>query len=175
MGEAIKQVMIARLNVNKVLARHDAATAQNATKAFADLGSVMSEIGAVAKNGNAGKLTSEVKVLVGTYQRGFEAASREAHEIEALVNGEMKSFADEIAENAQSVKQTGVADEQTIERETEDLISSTRQLVTTLAIGGVILGIALAWLVGRGISIPVRKIGDVLLELANGNKNVDVP
>ena len=98
--------MIARLNVNKVLARHDAATAQNATKAFADLGSVMNEIAAVAKNGSAGKLTSEVKVLVGTYQRGFEAASREAHEIEALVNGEMKSFADEIAENAQSVKQT---------------------------------------------------------------------
>ena len=36
------------------------------------------------ENGSAGKLTSEVKVLVGTYQRGFEAASREAHELKRL-------------------------------------------------------------------------------------------
>jgi methyl-accepting chemotaxis protein len=174
-GEAVKQVMIARLNVNKVLGRHDETSAQNASKAFADLKSVMDEIGGVAKAGRAGKLTGEIKALAGAYQQGFETASVNAHEIEVLVNGEMKKFAEEIAENAQSVKETGIADEQKIERETEGLISSTRQLVLMLAIGGVVLGIALAWLVGRGISIPVRKIGDVLLELANGNKNVDVP
>jgi methyl-accepting chemotaxis protein len=87
----------------------------------------------------------------------------------------MKKLAEEIADDAQSVKQTGVSDELQIERDTEGLIGSTRQLVLWLAAGGMVLGIALAWLVGRGISVPVRKIGDVLLELANGNKNIEVP
>ena len=157
-GEALKQVMMARLNVNKVLGRHDDASAQNAMKAFADLKSVMDEIAGVAKAGRAGKLTGEIKALTGAYQQAFESASRNAHEIKVLVDGEMKKFAEEIAENAQSVKTTGIVDEQQIELETEGLIRSTRQLVLMLALGGVVLGIALAWLVGRGISIPVRKM-----------------
>jgi methyl-accepting chemotaxis protein len=174
-GEAVKQLMMARLNVNKVLGRHDEAAAQAAMKAFADLKSVMGEIGNLAKAGAAAKLVGDIKALTAAYQQGFETSSHDAHEIEILVNGDMKKLAEDIATDTQSVKQSGVADMQQIERETQGSIGSTRQLVLMLAIGGVVLGIALAWLVGRGISIPVRKIGDVLLELAKGNKNVDVP
>jgi methyl-accepting chemotaxis protein/CHASE3 domain sensor protein len=174
-GEALKQLLLARLDVNKVLGRHDAAAADAAMKAFAALKSAMGEVGGAAKAGGASKLVGEVKRMAAAYQQGFEAASRNAHDIEILVNGEMKKLAEEIADDTQSVKQTGVADEQQIERETEALIGSTRQLVLLLAVGGMVLGIALAWLVGRGISVPVRKIGDVLRELANGNKNIEVP
>jgi len=174
-GEGLKHALLARLNVNKVLGRHDAAATEGATKAFADLKSVMNEIGGIAKAGSAGKLAGEIKGLLSAYQQGFEASSRDSHDIEMLVDGEMKKLAEEIADNAQSVKQTGVADEQRIERETEGLIGSTKQLVLMLAAGGVVLGIALAWLVGRGISVPIRRIGDVLLALANGNKTIEVP
>src|SRR5450756_1394675 len=44
-----------------------------------------------------------------------------------------------------------------------------------LSLGGLALGVMLAWLIGRGISAPTRAIGAVLVELANGNKNVAVP
>ena len=164
-----------RLDVNKVLGRHDTASLQAADKAFADLKSVMDELGMLAKAGDTDKLFGEVKILVRSYQDGYEKASRLTHDIDLLVNGEMKSLAEVIAANAQAVKQAGIADEQQIERDTEVQIGSTRQLVLILAVGGLVLGTALSWLVGRGISLPVRKIGEVLLELANGNKNIDVP
>ena len=87
----------------------------------------------------------------------------------------MKSFADEIAENAQSVKQTGVADEQKIERETEDL----NQLDQTARHD------ARAWRSGIGHRIGVaRGPRDFNTGALNGlcfartrqrNKNVDVP
>jgi hypothetical protein len=50
-GEALKQLLLARLDVNKVLGRHDAAAAEDAMKAFAALRSDMDQVGGAAKAG----------------------------------------------------------------------------------------------------------------------------
>ena len=55
-GEGLKQVMMARLNVNKVLARHDQASADAAAKAFADLKLVMNGLDGATKGSDARKL-----------------------------------------------------------------------------------------------------------------------
>ncbi len=48
-GEGLKHLMLARLNVNKVLARHDQASADAASRAFADLKQVMVGLDAATK------------------------------------------------------------------------------------------------------------------------------
>jgi methyl-accepting chemotaxis protein len=172
-NEGLKQVMMVRLNVNKVLGRHDEPAAAAAAKAFADLKSVVGEIS--AKSGAGLKSLDEIKTLVGKYQDGYDKALHNAHELATLANVDMLKFDNAVAQDAQLIKESGIADEQKIEKDTEHLIASTMQLVMMLGIGGLLLGIALAWLVGRAISIPTRRIGDVLLALANGDKTIDVP
>jgi methyl-accepting chemotaxis protein len=55
------------------------------------------------------------------------------------------------------------------------LIGSTERMMLWSAVGGTVFGAFMAWIIGRGISRPIRAIADVLLALANGNKAVDVP
>ncbi len=174
-GEALKHLMLARLNVNKLLGRHEQSAADAAEKAFADLKTAMTAFGAAIVNDEVRKLFADVNALTNQYHEAYKKAAHDAHQIEELVNGEMKRMAEAIAADAQSVKESGIAEEKAIEHETESLIAGTERFVLIMAIGGLVLGALLAWLIGRGIANPIRRIGEVLLELANGNKAVDVP
>ena len=174
-NEGLKLVMLVRLNVNKLLGRHDKAAADAAEKTFKELNAIMTGIGIAIKDEYARRPFVNIEALVGKYRDGYMKASHAAHEIDGLVNGDMKKMANTIAAAAQSIKESGIAEQKRIEQETESLLVSTEHFVLILAIAGVILGIVLAWLIGRSISMPVRKIGDVLIELSKGNKRVDVP
>ena len=73
------------------------------------------------------------------------------------------------------VKHSGVADEAKIEHETIDLIASTEHLIVAISIGSLVLGMLLAWLIGRAISKPVIGLCAGMRELAEGNFAVVLP
>ena len=97
------------------------------------------------------------------------------HDVEVLANGEMAKEAQVIAAAAERIKQSGIADEAKIEHETIDLIGSTEHLIVAIAIGSLVLGILLAWLIGRAISKPVIGLCAGMRELAEGNFAVVLP
>ena len=88
-GEALKQLMIARLNANKLLARHDKEAAEMADKAFADLKTTMTAFGAQIVNAEVRKLFDDVNTHIGQYTEAYKKAAHDAHEIEVLINGDM--------------------------------------------------------------------------------------
>jgi methyl-accepting chemotaxis protein len=174
-GEALKQLLLARLNVNKLLGRHEQSSAAGAEKALAALKTAMTAFGAGIASDDVRKLFSDASANVEKYTDAYHKASHNAHEIETLANGEMLKMAQAIAAEAESIKQSGVADENQIEHETASLIASTEGLILTIAICSLALGIVLAWLIGRAISKPVVGLCAGMRELAEGNFQVVLP
>ncbi|WKA28804.1 methyl-accepting chemotaxis protein [Bradyrhizobium roseum] len=174
-GEAVKLLMQARLNVNKLLGRHEESAAQGAEKALAALKKTMTAFGAGIVSEEARKIFVDVNGNVEKYTDAYHKAAHDAHEIEILANGEMAKEAQAIAAAAESIKESGIAEETKIEHETIDLINSTEGLILIIAISSMILGIALAWLIGRAISKPVIGLCAGMRELADGNFEVVLP
>jgi methyl-accepting chemotaxis protein len=174
-GEGLQAVMQVRLNANKLLARHDPESAKEAEKFLTELNTLVGALDKLIINPDVRKTFDEVKTLVGTYSQAFHRSAGLSHQMEELVNGEMRRQAEAIAADAEAVKQSGIAEEKQLEHETTGQIASTERFILMLSFGGVALGLVLAWLIGRSISGPTRAIGAVLVELANGNKNVAVP
>src|SRR5882724_8952591 len=174
-GEALKQLLLARLNVNKLLGRHEQSSAEGAEKALAALKVAMTAFGAGIANDDVRKIFSDVNANVEKYAEAYHKASHNAHEIETLANGEMLKMAQAIAADAEAIKQSGITEEKQIEHETESLIGSTEHFIMWLAIGSLVLGIALAWLIGRAISKPVVGLCAGMRELAEGNFQVVLP
>ncbi|RED21407.1 methyl-accepting chemotaxis protein [Rhodopseudomonas thermotolerans] len=87
----------------------------------------------------------------------------------------MTRLAREVTADAEAIKASGVAEEKQIEHETSDLIATTERLVALLAIGSLVLGVVLAWLIGRAISKPVVGLCAGMRELADGNFAVVLP
>jgi methyl-accepting chemotaxis protein len=174
-GEAIKQLLLARLNVNKLLGRHEQSSAQAAEKALATLKTAMSAYSAGIVGDDARKLFAETNANVGKYAEAYHKAARDAHDVEDLANGEMAKEAQAIAVAAENIKQSGVAEEAKIEHETTDLIVATEYLIVAISIGSLLLGTLLAWLIGRAISKPVIGLCAGMRELADGNFAVVLP
>ena len=174
-GEALKQLLLARLNVNKLLGRHEPNSAEGAEKALAALKTAMAAFGAAIVSDEVRKVFTDVSANVEKYTEAYHKAAHNAHEVEVLANGEMSKEARAIASVAQSIKESGVAEETKIEHETEGLIASTESLILMIAIGSLVLGIAMAWLIGRAISKPVVGLCAGMRELADGNFQVILP
>ncbi len=174
-GEAMKQLLLARLNVNKLLGRHEQSSAEGAEKALAQLKVTMTAFGAAIINDDVRKIFAETNDNIKKYSDAYHKAAHDAHEVEVLANGEMAKAAQAIGAAAEAIKQSGIAEEAKIEHETESMISSTEHLILILAIGSLLLGIVLAWLIGRAISKPVVGLCAGMRELAEGNFQVVLP
>jgi methyl-accepting chemotaxis protein len=174
-GEALKQLLLVRLNANKLLGRHEQSSAQGAETALAALKTAMTAFGAGITSDEVRKLFTDTNSNVEKYADAYHKAAKDAHEVEDLVNGEMAKEAQAIAAAAESVKQSGVAEEAQIEHETVELIASTEHLILAIAIGSLVIGTLLAWLIGRAISKPVVGLCAGMRELAEGNFEVVLP
>ncbi len=174
-GEAIKQLLLARLNVNKLLGRHEQSAAQAAESALAALKKAMAAYSAGIVGDDARKLFADANGNVDKYAEAYHKAAKDSHDVDVLANGEMAKEAQAIAAAAERVKDSGIADEAKIEHETIDLIASTEHLIVVISIGSLVLGMLLAWLIGRAISKPVIGLCAGMRELADGNFEVVLP
>ena len=103
-GEALKQLMLARLHVNKNLVRHDQASAAAADKAFADLKVGNGGLRRAIVNDDVRRLFNEVNANVVAYDAAYKKAAHDAHEIATLFHGEMRSLARDISADAEFIK-----------------------------------------------------------------------
>ena len=174
-GEAVKQLLLARLNVNKLLGRHEQSAAQAAEAALTALKKAMAAFSAGIVSDDVRKLFADASSNVEKYADAYHMAAKDSHDVEVLANGEMAKEAQVIAAAADRIKQSGIADEAKIEHETIDLIGSTEHLIVAIAIGSLVLGFLLAWLIGRAISKPVIGLCAGMRELAEGNFAVVLP
>jgi methyl-accepting chemotaxis protein len=174
-GEAVKQLLLVRLNVNKLLGRHEQSSAEAAEKALAALKKAMTAFSAGIVSDDVRKLFADASSNVDKYADAYHKAAKDSHDVELLANGEMAKEAQAISAAAERIKQSGIADEAQIEHETTELIVSTEHLIVAISIGSLVLGILLAWLIGRAISKPVSGLCAGMRELADGNFAVVLP
>ena len=88
-GEALKQLLLARFNVNKLLGRHEQSSAEAAEKALAALKTAMTALSTATASDDVRKVFADVNVIVGKYADAYHKAAKDAHEVEVLANGEM--------------------------------------------------------------------------------------
>ena len=174
-GEAIKLVMQVRLNSDRALARHDEAFATAAESAFADLKRVLVSFEAQVVNPDVRKQFDAVKANADKFHDAFVRSMHNSKEISALMHGEMRKVARAIAAEAAAFKESVTAEEHKIEQEVTSLIAWANTMIVWVAVGSLVLGMVLAWLIGRAISRPVIGLCAGMRELADGNFDVVLP
>jgi methyl-accepting chemotaxis protein len=174
-NEGLKQLLLASKNVDRMLAIEDRSASEVADTAFANMKSVLAQLDKVITSPASRKDYDELVKLSETYHTGYERAAEIDRELDQMLAKEMPELAAEIAGDTKAVDEKVSAEETQLEADAMSLIGSTERMMLWSAVGGTVFGAFMAWIIGRGISRPIRAIADVLLALANGNKAVDVP
>ena len=87
----------------------------------------------------------------------------------------MADSAEAIMQGSSAMKADLLADQQRLASESDAIVADTERLVTMLAVGGLLLGGTLAWLLGKGISRPMIAMCRAMRELAKGKFDVVLP
>jgi methyl-accepting chemotaxis protein len=116
----------------------------------------------------------EISTLLDEYRQTLSKLIGNAKEIGELTT-EMAESADAIMKGSNAMKADLLSDQQRLESESDATIGETERLVVMIALGGFLLGGALAVLLGKSISRPMIAMCKAMRELAGGNFDVVLP
>jgi methyl-accepting chemotaxis protein len=115
-------------------------------------------------------LTAAVK----SYDETFGALTKAMLTNEDLYSNQIGPVLTEAYKITNGAKASIIKNQQLAKEAADDSVSTGTTLTAAMAAGTVVLGIVLAWFIGRGISRPLRKTAEVLGDLTN-DRIVDVP
>ena len=116
----------------------------------------------------------EASAQLEEYRKALTRLMDNSKEVDELAV-EMAESTTAIIKGSDAMKADLLADQQRLDAESSATIRSTEQLVVMLALGGFLLGGALAVVLGKGISRPMIAMCKAMRELAGGNFEVVLP
>jgi methyl-accepting chemotaxis protein len=135
-------------------------------------------LSALEKNPAAGglaNLIAPVKASLDAYAANFAIVSEALLSSSGLYEKTMGPKFAKISADGEAAQKTLDADLGTTQRSAEQTVSSTSSLQAILAGIAVLLGGALAFLIGRSIARPVAAMTGAMNKLAGGDKSVAIP
>ncbi|WP_407170664.1 methyl-accepting chemotaxis protein [Bradyrhizobium sp. ORS 111] len=146
-----------------------------ATSAMARLKFVENSLHALSsKNERINQGLKEVAGLLDEYRQSLAKLIENSKSIDELTV-EMTESATAISQGSAAMKSDLLADQKRLENESHATIGATERLILMLAAGGFVLGLAWAFLLGKGISRPIAAMCAAMRELAAGNFDVVLP
>ena len=146
--------MVARVNVNKRLGRHDQAAGAAAEISFADLAAALQDLDDATNGAAYRKTFDDLAAGVTKYHETYHKAVDLEHGVDDMINGAMAKMAAG-ADRYRTINAAALPRSSRKSTITTATMASTSALILYLSIGGLLVGAALAWLIGRGISRPV--------------------
>jgi methyl-accepting chemotaxis protein len=116
----------------------------------------------------------EIAALLDEYRQALGKLIENSKAIDELTV-EMTESAAAINQGSSAMKSDLLADQKRLEAESNATIGETERLILMLAIGGFVLGVVWAFLLGKGISRPIAAMCAAMRELAAGNFEVVLP
>ena len=117
-----------------------------------------------------GDLTAAAK----SYDETFTAVAKAMLANEDLYSNQIRPVLSDVYKMTNDVKPSIIENQQVYKRAADDSVSTGTTLTAAMAAGTIVLGVVLAWFIGRGISRPLRKTAEVLSDLTN-DRIVEVP
>src|SRR5579859_6215920 len=106
--------MLARLDVNKLLGRHEASAAAGAETAFAALDTTLQALDGATKDAAYRKTFDALRSGIAAYRDAFHQAAALEAETNAMINGSMRQMGDQAQTDAEAIKTSGIADEKRV-------------------------------------------------------------
>ena len=173
-GQGLKSFMILRLAASKMLGvRLEKEALGTAEKSLADLKTALSALKNSVDTGSEQKQIAAIEADLAVYADGFRQAAADVAGVDAKI-AEMGKVAGTLAAAAGRINQIGTTEQQQISHATQAQVFDTRSQTLIITISAQLLGIVLAWLIGRAVSRPIVQISDTMRELAAGNLEVKV-
>ncbi|PKR55810.1 methyl-accepting chemotaxis protein [Thalassospira marina] len=172
---AREHALLARLYANIMIGRKDDSFGDRATREFKALQDTFAQLAGHDIGPEQRKALEESRKLFDQYNNAFDLVLRDEKQIVELVDGEMAQAAEEIVTSAELLLQDFQNIEESIRIETKSTIATTMVEIVIAGLVGLVVGVALALILGVRLSRPVMKIAEIMHRLAANDFDVVIP
>ena len=174
-GQVLRSLLIQRAELNRYLLDQQAETFALVDAERGPLETSFEDLVANLQFGQDDELTEALKSSVAAYQEGLLSVRDLVVSLNGILDEELRPVAAAILVDAAGAYEA-IRDEQTmIGSEARDGIVKTEILSVVATLICVVIGLAAAFLIARGISRPVKALTDVMGRLAAGESSTEVP
>ena len=164
-----------RAVVVRLIERPDEDLAKRVDHQMEIVNSAVQLLVAVANADAMKKVGGEVETAYGRFVESIQSTSAVARELDALLDGPMAEKGAAIGNAARSVAGTAEKEARAVETGLIAQVADTRTLTGGLALGGLAVGLLLAFVIGRSISGPVVAMSSAMGRLAAGERDIVIP
>ena len=166
------QFQAAFVQVNTFIANGDKVLAANALTRLKFVENAMKEVPEASEK--FARLSKDISRTLTEYTQAIGRLVENDNATDLLAARMITAVA-AMNEGAGSLKTDLVADQNRLERDSQTTIRTTERMTASLAAGAFALGVALAFLLGNGISRPIAAMCVAMRELAAGRFDVVLP
>ena len=173
-GLTLRELLLARLYAAKYLITNEEAAYQRVNKEVASMTKSQHELLAVLQNPTRRKLASEVIQLSKEYANSFVAVHTVINERNTLIRGTLDKIGPEIAGLIETMKLEIKGEQDILGPQMVDQIKKDTQIQLIFSVVAGLVGIILAFFIGRSISVPIVNMTDSMQALAGGNLETEI-
>ncbi|MGB1026400.1 MAG: methyl-accepting chemotaxis protein [Rhodospirillaceae bacterium] len=174
-SEVMNLVLKVQFLTSVAVGREDKSVVETARTALGDLQAGLQRLATQVSAGADRDSVVAMQALVAKYAAVTETILAEQAEITGLVEGEMAQLSGEMSQVAQGMAQAALTEEQGIKETLKSQILMAEIEMIVIGLGGVIVGLVLALLIGRMLSRSINGMSNAMTALADGNLEVTVP
>ncbi|CAO3414542.1 methyl-accepting chemotaxis protein [Azospirillum endophyticum] len=174
-GMALRHMLSARISATRYNVDGSPELANQTRSQFADAASRGGAMMAKLADFDRRKMAMSYTATLRVYITGFNAVVKATTERDRLVKEVLIPVGDSIAREAEQLTEASVGKQMTLGMEAGAFIDKARGGMVIASLVAVVLGLATALLIGRGLSRPVVAMTDRMTRLAAGDRSVDIP
>ncbi len=171
---AERAVLLVRVNNWRFLATHDAAGPGKFRTAAEQAGRALDALAEVA-SGEVRSSIGPVRDALATYRRDFDVTSTAILAQATLFTDTLLPMTKAMQAELAKAEDSLVRDAAATGNEAHAAVSNATMIQLSLAVGGLVLGLTLAFFIARGILQPLMGMTIAMSRLATGDYTIDVP
>ncbi len=174
-GLAQEQLVAAQLGANRFLIKPDPAVAAAAEQEIAKLPEALDQAAQTTQTPAIQAAVKAIADLVPQYAAALHATIAVVSRMDTLVNQQDATRAAQIRAHLNALRDSELAGLAAIDVQSKASIATAIAATLFVAVGAVGVGVALAWLIGRGIASPIRRLTAAMMRLSAGDRTTEVP
>jgi len=174
-GQTLRHLLLARLYSNRFLVDNAKSSADRANQELNDFAKNAEQMKAELQNPTRQQLAAEVLTLAQQYKTAFTSVTAIIFERNSVISGTLDKIGPQIANSMEQIKLQNKAEQDRLGPDAEAANETYVLIMEIVAAAALIIGVIMAYIIGRAISRPVIAMTGSMNELASGNLSTEIP
>ena len=170
-GITLRSLMLARLYANRFLIQNDDESYRRVIVEFVEMQANSDELLDSLQDPERRARASQLREDRRTYSRAFEDVHRIIISRNDIVRNQMDVIGPKVADQIERLKLAVLAEQDELGPQAEAATKQAVLFTTAFAVASILFGGVAAWLIGFGISRPIREMSSSMRQLAGGDLN----